>query len=530
MSKPYALVVDDERDIRELLTLTLGRMNMVVESAATVAEARGRLAERSYALCFTDMRLPDGSGQEIIEVIAEEYPDTPVAMITAYGNVDAAVVALKAGAFDFVSKPVDLGVLRRLVQTALKLSEEKRADVASSSARLIGSSQPMQALRAMIGKVARSQAPVYIRGESGVGKELVARLIHDEGPRASAPFVPVNCGAIPSELMESEFFGHRKGSFTGAHADKDGLFRAANGGTLFLDEVAELPLPMQVKLLRVIQEKAVRPVGAHDEAAVDVRILSATHKNLANLVETGAFRQDLFYRINVIELPVPPLRERAGDIAELAQRMLARLCGETGGDPPALTPDAMAALTSYSFPGNVRELENVLERAVAMCDGGNIDTADLHLSARAGTRGPPGAGDATNAIESAPPPATHAAPQHAPVPATAARVTNPNPGVRHATDNPAEPERPRRCGSRDRTRCDHQGTRRDALEPHRRRQETRPHAAPAALPPRTPRHRIAQAQCRTGASVRAEPFDSAVGLRSGQAKSKGTLRTPPRSP
>ncbi|MGA9341963.1 MAG: sigma-54 dependent transcriptional regulator, partial [Rhodanobacteraceae bacterium] len=246
MSKPYALVVDDERDIRELLTLTLGRMNMVVESAATVAEARGRLAERSYALCFTDMRLPDGSGQEIIEVIAEEYPDTPVAMITAYGNVDAAVVALKAGAFDFVSKPVDLGVLRRLVQTALKLSEEKRADVASSSARLIGSSQPMQALRAMIGKVARSQAPVYIRGESGVGKELVARLIHDEGPRASAPFVPVNCGAIPSELMESEFFGHRKGSFTGAHADKDGLFRAANGGTLFLDEVAELPLPMQV--------------------------------------------------------------------------------------------------------------------------------------------------------------------------------------------------------------------------------------------------------------------------------------------
>ncbi|MGA9827902.1 MAG: sigma-54 dependent transcriptional regulator, partial [Rhodanobacteraceae bacterium] len=379
MSKPFALVVDDERDIRELLTLTLGRMGLVIESAATVAGARQRLAERTYALCFTDMRLPDGSGQELIELIAEEYPETPVAMITAYGNVDAAVVALKAGAFDFVSKPVDLGVLRRLVQTALKLSEEKSADHGASSGRLVGSSEPMQVLRGMISKVARSQAPVYIVGESGVGKELVARLIHEESPRGAAAFVPVNCGAIPSELMESEFFGHRKGSFTGAHADKDGLFRAADGGTLFLDEVAELPLPMQVKLLRVIQEKAVRPIGAHGEVAVDVRILSATHKNLARLVEIGEVRQDLFYRINVIELRVPPLRERRGDIVELAQLILERLAKDLGGKRATLAPEALDALMAYPFPGNVRELENVLERAVAMCEGSTIGPGDLQI-------------------------------------------------------------------------------------------------------------------------------------------------------
>ena len=318
MSKQYALVIDDERDIRELLTLTLGRMDLIVETAATVAEARQRLAERRYALCFTDMRLPDGSGQEIVELIAAQFTETPVAMITAYGNVDAAVTALKAGAFDFVSKPVDISVLRRLVQTALKLSEEKRADQTASSSKLIGDSPPMVELRATISKVARSQAPVYIAGESGVGKELAARLIHELGPRSGSPFVPVNCGAIPSELMESEFFGHKKGSFTGAHADKDGLFQAAQGGTLFLDEVAELPVHMQVKLLRVIQEKAVRTIGARAELPVDVRILSATHKNLARLVELGSFRQDLFYRINVIELRVPPLRERREDIPKLA--------------------------------------------------------------------------------------------------------------------------------------------------------------------------------------------------------------------
>jgi two-component system response regulator PilR (NtrC family) len=382
MSKHYALVIDDERDIRELLTLTLGRMDLIVETAATVAEARQRLSERRYALCFTDMRLPDGSGQDIIALIAAQYAETPVAMITAYGNVDAAVDALKAGAFDFVSKPVDISVLRRLVQTALKLSEEKRSEQTASSSKLIGDSAPMNELRATIAKVARSQAPVYVAGESGVGKELVARLIHELGPRAAAPFVPVNCGAIPSELMESEFFGHKKGSFTGAHADKDGLFHAAQGGTLFLDEVAELPMHMQVKLLRVIQEKAVRPIGARAEIGVDVRILSATHKNLARLVELGSFRQDLFYRINVIELRVPPLRERREDIPKLAGRVLERLGKDSGGATARLSPEALKALLAYDFPGNVRELENVLERAVALCENNSISVEDLRLLPR----------------------------------------------------------------------------------------------------------------------------------------------------
>ncbi len=383
MSKHYALVIDDERDIRELLTLTLGRMGLIVETAATVTEAKTRLSEQRYALCFTDMRLPDGTGHDIIEHIAANYAETPVAMITAYGNVDAAVVALKAGAFDFVSKPVDINVLRRLVQTALKLSEEKRSTGDASQSRLIGDSAAMNELRGTIAKVARSQAPVYIAGESGVGKELVARLIHELGPRAASPFVPVNCGAIPSELMESEFFGHKKGSFTGAHADKEGLFQAAHGGTLFLDEVAELPVHMQVKLLRVIQEKAVRPIGARAEVPVDVRILSATHKNLAKLVDLGAFRQDLFYRINVIELRVPPLRERRDDIPKLAGRVLERLGREAGTTPARLTPDALKSLLAYDFPGNVRELENVLERAVALCENGTISAEDLRLVARA---------------------------------------------------------------------------------------------------------------------------------------------------
>ena len=293
-----ALIVDDERDIRELLVLTLGRMGLRVDTAADVGQARAQLAANRYDLCFTDMRLPDGSGQSIIELIADIYPETPVAMITAHGNVDAAVDALKAGAFDFVSKPVDLAVLRRLVQNALRLGEERRAQAveghSSSASRLLGESPAMQVLRATIIKVARSQAPVYVSGESGVGKELVARLIHEQGPRAGGPFVPVNCGAIPTELMESEFFGHRKGSFTGASGDKEGLFQTAHGGTLFLDEVAELPLHMQVKLLRVIQEKSVRPIGANVEVPVDVRILSATHKNLVQLVEDGRFRHDLF--------------------------------------------------------------------------------------------------------------------------------------------------------------------------------------------------------------------------------------------
>jgi two-component system, NtrC family, response regulator PilR len=388
MSQQTVLVIDDERDIRELLTITLGRMDLKVDAVGTVAEARHALAEHHYDLCFTDMRLPDGSGQEIIELIAADYDQTPVAMITAYGNVDAAVTALKAGAFDFVSKPVDIQMLRRLVRTALKLAEEKRTGAsaggpaAGSGDRLIGDSTTMQVVRNTIGKLARNQAPVYIAGESGVGKELVARLIHEQGPRASGPFIPVNCGAIPSELMESEFFGHRKGSFTGAVADKEGLFQAAHGGTLFLDEVAELPLHMQVKLLRAIQEKAVRPIGAREEVAVDVRILSATHKNLAALVDQGQFRQDLFYRINVIELRVPPLRERRGDVPLLADFVLKQLANKSGGTQVRLLPEARQALEDYDFPGNVRELENILERAVAMCDGDRIDASDLMLPQR----------------------------------------------------------------------------------------------------------------------------------------------------
>ncbi len=375
-----ALVVDDERDIRELLVLTLGRMGLRVDTAADLASARAQLAEQPYDLCLTDMRLPDGSGLDLITHIGNRYPDTPVAMITAYGNVDAAVGALKAGAFDFVSKPVDLTVLRRLVSNALELHQQRRAaPVAAVAAGLTGESAVMQQLRQTITKLARSQAPVYIAGETGSGKERVARLIHEQGPRAKGPFVPVNCGAIPAELMESEFFGHKKGSFTGAHIDKDGLFQTANGGTLFLDEVAELPLHMQVKLLRVIQEKSVRPVGASIEVPVDVRILSATHKDLAQLVADNRFRHDLFYRLNVIELRVPALRERADDIPLLVDSILKRLSAEAGETLPQLDADALQALREYPFPGNVRELENILERATALCEGEQIHRSDLRL-------------------------------------------------------------------------------------------------------------------------------------------------------
>ena len=373
-----ALVVDDERDIRVLLVLTLGRMGIRVDTAADVASARAQLAAEKYDLCLTDMRLPDGSGLDLINHISQRFPEIPVAMITAYGNVEAAVDALKAGAFDFVTKPVDLAVLRRLVQNALDLGEQRRVSQPATN-RLVGDSARMQQLRATIAKLARSQAPVYIGGESGVGKELVARLIHEQGPRSNGPFIPVNCGAIPSELMESELFGHKKGSFTGAHADKEGLFQTANGGTLFLDEVAELPLHLQVKLLRVIQEKNVRPVGASIEVPLDVRILSATHKNLAKLVEDGKFRHDLYYRINVIGLPVPALRERGEDIPQIADAILKRLAGEIGETLPPLSGPAVQALRDYPFPGNVRELENILERAVALCDGAEIEVTDLAL-------------------------------------------------------------------------------------------------------------------------------------------------------
>ena len=371
-----ALIVDDEPDIRELLQITLNRMQVGTCAAQNVAEARQLLQTQNFNLCLTDMRLPDANGITLVEHIQQHYPHIPVAVITAHGNMESAIHALKSGAFDFVSKPMELQVLRNLVQTALKLSTDKQP---VSHHTLLGESSAMQQTRATIAKLARSQAPVYISGESGSGKELVARLIHEQGPRAEFAFVPVNCGAIPHDLMESEFFGHKKGSFTGATLDKPGLFQAADKGTLFLDEVADLPLSMQVKLLRAIQEKSVRPIGAQKEIGVDVRILSATHKNLEELVTTGEFRQDLFYRINVIELRVPPLRERQQDIPILAAHILQKLNAATGGLQPQLSPVAIQALTGYGFPGNVRELENILERAMTLCEQHTITPADLQL-------------------------------------------------------------------------------------------------------------------------------------------------------
>ena len=373
------LIVDDEPDIRELLELTLGRMNIETKAVANITDAKDLLKNHPFHMCLTDMKLPDGKGIDLVEHMQSDYPDTPVAVITAHGNMELAIKALKAGAFDFVSKPVDLQMLRNLVNTALKVSQAYPKMDRRSRDVLLGESPAMKKTRATIAKVARSQAPVYISGESGSGKELVARLIHTKGPRASEAFVPVNCGAIPSELMESEFFGHKKGSFTGATSDKAGLFQAADGGTLFFDEVADLPLHMQVKLLRAIQEKAVRPVGASKEISIDVRILSATHKDLEVLVEEGQFRQDLFYRINVIEVDVPPLRERTEDIEQLTEQILSRLTLETELTKPKMSAEALLTLKQYSFPGNVRELENILERALALCENDVITADDLRL-------------------------------------------------------------------------------------------------------------------------------------------------------
>ena len=376
------LVVDDEDDIRELIELSLLRMGLSCVGAATLGDAHARLARGRFRLCLTDMRLPDGDGLDLVARIQSAHPGLPVAVISAYGSMDTAIRALKLGAFDFVTKPVELKALRELVRHALQLDGRPAAPadgtVLDSAQRLVGASAAMQTVRTQAAKLARSQAPVFIHGESGTGKEIVAREIHLLGPRAQAPFVPVNCGAIPPELMESEFFGHLRGSFSGATADKPGLFHAAQGGTLFLDEVAELPLAMQVKLLRAIQERAVRPVGAHAEEAVDVRILSASHRDLGELVASGRFRRDLFYRINVITLALPALRERAEDIPELADHLLARLAARDG-TAWRLTPAARAALARQPLPGNVRELENLLERACALCDGTDIDVPDLHL-------------------------------------------------------------------------------------------------------------------------------------------------------
>ena len=385
------LVIDDEPDILELLNLTLTRMGLEVTTAEDLGSGRRELQSNEFSFCLTDMRLPDGNGLDLVTEIGEKYPNLPVAMITAHGKVEDAVYALKQGAFDFVSKPVDLGVLRKLVATALKLRRDNVTEASDTGEvtlktsdnaldRLIGTSDAMQQCKAMIAKLARSQAPVLVSGDSGSGKELAAKLIHELGPRADGPFIPVNCGAIPTELMESEFFGHKKGSFTGATGDKDGLFQAADGGTLMLDEVADLPLHMQVKLLRVIQEKAVMPIGARKEVPVDVRILSATHKPLKPLVEEGKFRSDLYFRLNVIEVHMPGLNERPDDIPLLAQHFLKDIAEQWSGDaPPTISDEAMEALQDHHYTGNVRELINILQRAVTMSDGSSIQPDDLML-------------------------------------------------------------------------------------------------------------------------------------------------------
>ena len=383
-TRPLALVVDDEPDICELLAITLDRMDIEAQTCGDVESARQMLQAQSYALCLTDMRLPDGDGLELVEWMQTRGLDTPVAVITAHGNVETAVRALKVGAFDFISKPLDLRGLRQLVDSALRLPQAKAKP---GKTRMLGESAAIAELRQMIDKVARSQAPVHITGESGTGKELVARMIHEQGSRADSPFVPVNCGAIPSELMESEFFGHKKGAFTGAVADNKGLFQSAEGGTLFMDEIADLPLAMQVKLLRVIQEKSVRPVGGQEEVPVDVRILSATHKDLRELVAASQFREDLFYRVNVIELHVPPLRDRGDDVALLADALLSRLAADQGINLPQLTDAALNKLASYDFPGNVRELENILERALALSGDAPIDADDIQIQVTRGMAG-----------------------------------------------------------------------------------------------------------------------------------------------
>jgi len=375
------LVVDDEADIRELLDLTLARMGLLADCAGSLAEARRMLASQSYQLCLTDMRLPDGEGLELVRYIADTVADLPVAVITAHGSAENAVSALKAGAFDYIAKPVSLDQLRGMVKLALELPHHGPTGDTGGQFGLLGESPAIEQVRNLIDRVARSQAPVHVTGESGSGKELAARLIHSLGARRDRAFVPVNCGAIPENLMESEFFGYRKGAFTGASDDREGFFHVADGGTLFLDEVAELPLTMQVKLLRAIQEKRVRKVGATGEEVVDVRVICATHQDLKLLVEQGRFRQDLFYRLNVIELRMPALRECREDIPMLARHILDRLARVADLPPPLLTAPALGALQGYPFPGNVRELENILERALALMAGDCIDAVDLNLAA-----------------------------------------------------------------------------------------------------------------------------------------------------
>ncbi len=377
MTAPAVLIVDDEPDLLDLVEITLVRMGLNVDRACDVAQAMARLAEHHYDLCLTDMRLPDGNGLDIVHRIGQDWPALPVAVITAFGSAENAVAALKAGAFDYLSKPVSLEQLRALVRTALKVPAGNAAH--PEALQLVGSSPGMAQIRNLIAKLAQSQAPVFISGASGTGKEVAARLIHQQGRRSDRPFVAVNCGAIPENLMESEFFGYRKGAFTGAASDREGFFQAAHTGTLFLDEVADLPVAMQVKLLRAIQERKVRRLGENVEEPLDVRIISASHQDLAEAVEQGRFRQDLYYRLNVIEMRMPPLGERPEDIPELVAHISQRLSAGSGTPSPGIGTGAMAALMRYSFPGNVRELENILERAFALGDGAEISEEDLGL-------------------------------------------------------------------------------------------------------------------------------------------------------
>ena len=376
--KPNCLIVDDEDDIRELLAMTLDRMNIETFIASCVAEAKQMLAIRNYSLCLTDMQMPDASGLDLLHYINEFHASLPVAVITAHASTDNAISALKAGAFDYLSKPISLKQLRPLVEFALKLST-KIQHSNTDTLQMCGDSEQIKYVRMMIEKLARSQAPVYISGESGSGKELAAKLIHQNSSRAEGPFIAVNCGAIPENLMESEFFGYKKGAFTGANQDKAGMFQAANGGTLFLDEVADLPLAMQVKLLRAIQEKKVRMVGNTTEEAVDVRIISATHKNLSDMMDDGLFRKDLYYRLNVIQLKMPALRDRPCDIPVMANVLLSKLCAGQNIAMPEIDTKAIAYMSTLPFPGNVRELENMLERALALCDGKVITIEDLFI-------------------------------------------------------------------------------------------------------------------------------------------------------
>jgi len=391
-SPPRALIVDDEPDIAELIKMTLAKMDVTCDTAENLVTAIEQLAQNNYDFCITDLRLGRDNGLDLVAHIQSHHPDTPVAMITAHGNMDAAVTALKAGAFDFVSKPVAISQLRDMVSAALKLRKTSTVSETVRSRELIGDSAIMQQLRKQIVKVARTRTPVLITGESGTGKERVAQLIHSASPQADGPFLPVNCGAIPSELLESEFFGHVKGSFSGATHDRDGLFRAAAGGTMFLDEIADLPLAMQVKLLRAIQERKIRPVGGDRELEIDIRLLSASHHDLDKRVEQGLFRQDLYYRLNVIKLVVPPLRDRTDDLPALIAHMINRLVGEQELETePVINDTAVLALQQYAFPGNVRELENIIARASAMCENNHITADDLGLPtlAEASVAAPP---------------------------------------------------------------------------------------------------------------------------------------------